>query len=521
MIERRIIIGLITSTKYLKKRRPAWDSMLLESSTARLLANWVIEYFDKYQKAPGKDIETIFFKKLNEGLDKETAEEIEEDILPELSDEYENTEFDLEYLVAETLNHFKTQKLLQLSSQIEGTIEDGHGSMDDRIEELEQLIHDFKPINTKPDNSIDLSKKNSLKAVKRAFEEMAKPIIKFPKQLGQFWNSQFVRGGFISFLAPEKRGKTFWLLEIAMKATKQGRKVAFFQAGDMNEADQLKRIGVYLLKRSNLKKYCTEHYEPVRDCVLNQIDDCTKKEREGDSYLFEDIERNDIWKLKMPELIKTYEENPDHAPCYNCEDYCNLKLGAPWLRKIPEVEPVESNDVEKAFIRFFQKYKRRFKLSTHPNGTLSVKDIETILDTWQDEDGFVPDVIIIDYADLLVPGIKTEFRHQQNQIWKDLRRLSQTKRAGILPLVISPTQADGKSYKSYRLELDNYSEDKRKYGHVTAMYGLNQDPGGREKAIGLMRINEIIIREGDFSNSNEVTVLQNLRQGRPFKGSYF
>jgi hypothetical protein len=53
------------------------------------------------------------------------------------------------------------------------------------------------------------------------------------------------------------------------------------------------------------------------------------------------------------------------------------------------------------------------------------------------------------------------------------------------------------------------------------MYGLNQDVSGHEKAIGLMRINEIIIREGDFDNGNEVTVLQDLWQGRPYIGSYF
>ena len=52
------------------------------------------------------------------------------------------------------------------------------------------------------------------------------------------------------------------------------------------------------------------------------------------------------------------------------------------------------------------------------------------------------------------------------------------------------------------------------------MYGLNQSKDGREKQLGIMRINEIIIREGDFSDKNEVTVLQNLRKGRPFLQSY-
>jgi len=36
-----------------------------------------------------------------------------------------------------------------------------------------------------------------------------------------------------------------------------------------------------------------------------------------------------------------------------------------------------------------------------------------------------------------------------------------------------------------------------------------------------MRINEIVVREGDFSNEREVTILQNLQRGQPFLGSFW
>jgi len=84
----------------------------------------------------------------------------------------------------------------------------------------------------------------------------------------------------------------------------------------------------------------------------------------------------------------------------------------------------------------------------------------------------------------------------------------------------SPTQADAKSYETHTLKLSNFSEDKRKYGHCTAFFGLNQDKNGREKKIGLLRINELIAREGRFDAASTVTVLQSLDQGRPFIGSY-
>jgi hypothetical protein len=97
-----------------------------------------------------------------------------------------------------------------------------------------------------------------------------------------------------------------------------------------------------------------------------------------------------------------------------------------------------------------------------------------------------------------------------------LRAISQERHS----LVVTATQADARSYAQNTLNLSNFSEDKRKYAHVTAMYGLNQDPKGREKMLGIMRINELVVREGIFNANNDVIILQDLRSGRPFLESY-
>jgi RecA-family ATPase len=105
-IERQIIIGLITSTDYLKNVQEVWDYKFIESETARRLAEWCWEYFNKYGKAPGKDIQEIYFSKLKSGkLKKDFAEEIEQDILPSLSTEYTNDGID-KYLLDNTIHYF-------------------------------------------------------------------------------------------------------------------------------------------------------------------------------------------------------------------------------------------------------------------------------------------------------------------------------------------------------------------------------------------------------------------------------
>ena len=64
MIERKIVIGFIVSTDYLRQVRGIWDSKLLESGMAKRLAMWCWEYFEKYDKAPGREIEGIYYAKI-------------------------------------------------------------------------------------------------------------------------------------------------------------------------------------------------------------------------------------------------------------------------------------------------------------------------------------------------------------------------------------------------------------------------------------------------------------------------
>lgn len=60
-----------------------------------------------------------------------------------------------------------------------------------------------------------------------------------------------------------------------------------------------------------------------------------------------------------------------------------------------------------------------------------------------------------------------------------------------------------------------------KDGHATAVYGLNQDPEGREKRMGILRINKILLREDSFDPYQCVTLLQALNIWKPILTSYY
>jgi hypothetical protein len=511
MIERRVITGLIISTDFIQQLHGKWDASLLESNTAKRIASWCLEYFDKYDKAPGKEIGSIFDQKIRNGLPKNLIADIE-DILDSLSKDYEKESINVPYLVDESIAYFNERHLRKHTERINGMVEAG------QLLEAQKEALSFKPISKESGNWIDLSNPSVLDNIDRAFTSSTECLIHFPGPLGTFWNDQLVRDGFVAIMSCEKRGKSFLLLEFAIRAAKQKRKVAFFQAGDMTEGQQLKRIAIRLAKKSNLEKYSGKMLEPVCDCIFNQTGKCDRKERRGDYGIFEKMNEEQIRReITMNELKEAYENNPDYTPCSVCKEYSSNCWGTPWVKEINTGHPLSSNEAKKAIEKFFIKYNRQFKLSTHPNGTLTIRQAKTILDIWKKEDGFMPDVIIFDYPDIMDDETVKEFRHKQNKIWMDGRGLSQERHA----LVIWVTQTDANAYTKNLVRMENFSEDKRKYAHPTAFYALNQDTSGREKALGIMRINEIVIREGEFDSNHQVHVLQNLKRGLPFLSSYW
>jgi hypothetical protein len=504
-IERRIITGMIVSSGFLRSIQEFWDPKYLESSSAKLIASWCIEYFNKYNRAPKRDIEGIFTRKLKSGLKDKQAEGVEL-ILQGLSTEYTRKKFNQAYLVDETIHYFQERRLKDYAAEIQDQLD--RGSLID----AEKTAISYSPIIREKHSAVNPFEDSE--RVKRAFQDQAKPLIKFPKTFGYFINSQFTRDSFVAFMGPEKIGKTFILIEVAMTAIKSGCNVAFFQAGDMSEGQMIKRLYIWLTEKSDQKRYCKEIVIPIVDCVLNQNHTCKRKEREHNRHaIFNLTDKPE--KRNFAALSKAFTDNPKHKPCSNCKEQFQ---GAIWFKIRPAVEPLTWKEGYKEARKFIQDYPNQFRLATYPNETLTMADIKTLLDTWEREEiPFVPDVIIVDYLDIMAPDAdlkKLDNRNQQNKIWQRARRLSQQKHC----LFVTATQAAASSYDHEVLQLKDFSETKTKYAHVTAMYGLNQT--GDEKKIGIIRLNELVLREGDFDRSSQIKVLQRLQMGRPFLGSY-
>jgi len=501
-IERRIIQAAITSDSFLKKIINFLDPKILESRASRVIAKWCLSFWKEYSRAPRENIKQIFYSNLPH-LDNDIAEWVGSVLESYEAPDPESSE----YLIDQALNYLKKRKIAYQISKASEYLE--RNEIDKAENSLLELGVDYNEEFGEP---LDPFSTSVRKKIASAFSQKQSSVIKTPKALGEFWDREMCRGAFVAIMGREKIGKTFLLIELAMRAVRFGSKVLFFQAGDMTEEQQLRRIVIWLAKKSDDPRYCNGMWIADLDCWWNLVDECDNSARENSGSPIFTVDEEES-ALNYDSLINAAKLNPNHKICHNCE---KMK-GFPWLFWREAETPLQEKEAYKYLIRFGRKTKGSLKILTYPNETLTIREIKNKITFLKRSEGFNPDLIIIDYADILAPDAdfaRLEYRHQQNRIWQRLRSLSQEFNC----LVLTATQIKADGYKKSILTMSEFSEDKRKFAHVTAMYGLNQTP--EEKRIGMIRINEIVVREADFDPLRPVTVLGRLQIGRPVLHSY-
>lgn len=466
-VERQILTALIMSKPFLASAAPVLDLQLVESDTFRQVAKWCLEYYQQYEQSPRQHIKSMFNSWSELPGQDETKVEAMQAFLEELEPQYETVEaeLNLQYLLDTLGNFLSMRKMSKLKDDLEYALSEGSR------ETAENAVQGYHSVNLGDGVGIDVL--NDRPAWQRAFADPLEPLIEFKGAAGKFLNKALTRDALIGIQGPEKRGKTWWCVEFILKALKSRRRVAMFQCGDLSEAQLLHRLGTRLT--GAVGKEEDSHKMLVVPTALKWREgEEGQEQREETGKLRVDVEGDEI----APKGFLTYKR-----AVRACTKFLhNLALHRD--------EPL-------------------FMLSTHSNSSINVKGINGILERWEHEKGFIADVIVIDYADILAPEDKRlEGRDCVNETWKALRRLSQDRHC----LVISPTQANAKAYEVDIQTMGNFSEDHRKNAHVTGMLGLNQNE--KEKAAQVMRLNWLVLRESYFTPYHVLHVGQCLDLGR-------
>lgn len=433
-IERDLITGMIVSDDFLKNISSILNLENIKSKHVKIIAKWCLEYFKTYSKAPNLLIENIFESE-TKNLDEDTSELVS-DFLSSISDEYNNDDFNQEYIFNQVEKYFKKRAVEQLINAADREVQK------DNIDVAEQLIGGFKKIEKPVNSGIDIL--CDVNEIEDAFTKEDDVLFKLPKCLGSLIGP-ICREDFIGISAPMKRGKTWWLMYFAIKALFAGRKVLFISL-EMPKNKMILRIYQNMLG---------ETVEP-KEILIPYFD--------GDRIEYKKVNKKGL------NLAKS-------------------------LKKAKAVKKMVRGG--------------KLKLVCQSTRNLNVSKINTLLDNLEYYENFIPDVCILDYADILAPEPKSlkDKRHQIDDTWGAQRQTAQDRKLAW----ITGTQGSRATFNRDQTQED-ISEDIRKLAHVTKMISLNQTK--EEKKDNIMRVGVLAERFGEFHVDDEVAVLHHFGIGR-------
>ena len=496
--ERNIVMSAIVSDACLSEIMSKDETNPMQTKIAYTVLKWCLNYFNSYEESPKEQIKYIF-QENQDYIDEDLSENIEK-FLESISDEYERSEsFNDKYWLDQINKYYKKRAYKKLAKQLQDA-EDG--------DEADQIYSNFSPEAEKMRDGKNVISSENIKNL-RYEEEFGQSnyLFRMPGALGEMMGD-IERDTFVGILGPEKIGKSYFLEEIALQGTMQGNNVVYFNCGDMSNAQLDRRFYSWLSKR---RYGATEKNAliPVMDCRKNQNGQC--------EFAFSDNIINYEPNTGNEIGMKMFKDMPDHEPCIECRKDRNMReeyQGNIWWKE-QKIKPWSWSDVLRKEKWFNKKFKGNLYQVSWPMESVRMRDIDNWIRSAM-RDGISIDCVIIDYADIvLADNDRMDYRHQENSKWRAMRGISEKYHCNVT----AATQADADSYNKKTLQLKNFSEDKRKYGHVTHFFSLNKTL--LERKYKCMRVGTLLLREADIEIDQEVTVLQGLDMGRPYLGSFF
>jgi hypothetical protein len=448
--ERDIVIGMIVSSDFLKQIKKIYKPEFLTLPYAKTVSQWCMEYHDKYERAPFMDIQSLFEANKDAVIGGKEKVEMIETFLESISSKFEGEEdkYNLDYNIDKAESYFKEISLELFENKIKGLRlrKDYSGA--------EAEIANYRRVEKDIHGGLDVwnpEMQNILGVIRR--EEDPNALFKFPGELGRFIRT-LKRKDFVAWLGPGGRGKTYWLIETALQSSYNQLNTLLISL-EMPEEDVLTRI-----------------YQRLTGQFISEFDSDDRRE------------------IEIPFFDKGFEMNRvvhSKKVIRECLDASGV------LKKITDLKSLVKNS--------------RLRIVTSPAGSLKVSDISSILDNYEHYDDFIPDVIVVDYADITSPESRQEKRHQIDEIWQGYRAIAQKRNC----LVVTASHTNKNTFDRDIREGDA-SEDYRKFNHLTLALGLNQT--NEEAKKNIMRINMLKDRSRRAQKTKEVVVLQNLDIGQ-------
>jgi len=436
---RAVLAAMATDRTVLSRVAGQWTMEgLFDAPWANLVGGWMVDYLRKYGDVPNGQLRDIYTDwSRTTKMPEETVRGVERFLLAAAREQENDGQKNSDWQLDRAAKYFaavKVRRAIQRAEELEEL-----GKPAEAFEELANL----KRIEMGEDSVCRVV--SDYDAWRQAYDqERQDSLIYYPGKLQGFLGKWLNRDSLYAFMAPDKTGKSVFLLDLAYRAVRNRCRVAYFDVGDNSQDQVLRRLGARALRVPSVENFKSKLRIPV------------SVDRDGE----------------ISTETREFDGPPTQRAAYNAVKKTCRGIDRLWI-------------------------------CCRPNTSTSVDDISAKLSSWERELRWVPDVLVIDYADILAPpyGVRDTL-DQIDETWKALRRMSQEKHC----LVVTATQSSAAAYgdKAKVLRKQHFSGRKTKLAHVNGMIGVNVSENDRKN--GVARLNWIVRREGRFRESYQAVV---------------
>lgn len=413
--EEDIVYGLISSNKFCASVADKIEPEMIVNDYFREIAKWAKFYWKKRQVPIRYSLSKVMRRKCAELEDDVLAENIERAVrrLDRMYDEEQGR----------NEKHFNVDYAIECAikylAKRKRTLFLNNlqecAEMED-FDEFDKLVNNFVPVRSDQDNGEDIfGTENDIVD----YENEDDVLVHLPGAAGDVIGDVY-RGDLVYFLGSVKSGKSHMLYHVGNQCARAGLKVLHL---DLEQGMKQVRI-----------KY--------RATTMGLLGNKEEKE------------------ITMPVFVE--DENG------------NVSIE----EKTKTVLPYSRERVQ----RCAEKFKRICKgggirVLNRPSGSYTVDEFDNDIKRLKIEEGYVPDVIIVDYADIMASRNR-DYRQGINDIWVKLRGLAQEHNVAVF----TASQTNREGYKE-GAKVGNVAEDFRKNAHCTCVVSINFYGNERDSGI--------------------------------------
>lgn len=412
------------------------------------VARRVYGFLDDFGETPKAHLADLFSEIL-EGSDKRKADAYTK-VLQELS--FLNENLNVEYTFSNLEKFVRHQNLKAGILEAARELQSGTEGAEDRAETILNARMKNRLMLFDPGTFL-LDTARSLDFLRREEIESFSTGVKELDTL----NLGPIRKGLHLFIAPAKAGKTWWMINLGKRSLMRGHKVCHVSL-EMNE-----------------QLMCQRYFQSLFALPLGKT-----------NYVASEFDFDPQGKLLG---IKPVMQKSKFA--------------------------LHDADAEDKLVAKVNKWKGRLQnlvVKEFPTSQLSIAGLKAYLDALEETHKFVPDLLIVDYADLMKISSTEHFRLEVGNIYKELRGLAVERNIAIS----TASQSNRAGAKSRSVRATDVAEDFSKIATVDCALTYSQTQEERE--CGLARLYVAAARGNQ--DKFEVSIIQNYTTGQFVIDSY-